>query len=373
MIGKMYELVNTSQQQTQANAKAIANMEREIAQMAEDQCRRDIGKLPSSTEVNPNHTQRAGKEHVNVVQTEWRKVTMEYLIGKESETKDKQEVQKEEQPTVVGIKQKKKVKKAKSKQDAPSGPSINQPLWDELRNAPEDTRILREMSKRNKQIKMPTPEMVRLTVKASEALLGTLPKKEKDPGSPLITVTVGDVIIRNTLLDLGASVNVLPGYLYDKYKNEELELAKTVLQLADQSTKVSWSKLTNVIVKVSDFFYRVDFLVMEYESLEDSPALILGRPFLATVGAVMDYKTGDMDISFGTRKRRLNMFGCLITLPPWYDAKYLKNRPLMALRASGKGKNQAQENGSEEKEIMWEAKRHPLASVDKMQLLDMIR
>ncbi|KAI3503606.1 hypothetical protein L1887_32052 [Cichorium endivia] len=170
----------------------------------------------------------------------------------------------------------------------PNGPWINQPLWHELKNAPEDMKILQEMCKKNEKFKVPTPKMVRLTVKASEALLGTLPKKEKDSGSPLITVSKGEVIIRNTLLDQGASVNVLQGYLYDKYKNEELEPAKTVLQLADQSTKVSRGKLTNVIVKVGDFFYPIDFLVMEYESLEDAPALSLGCPFLETVGAVMD-------------------------------------------------------------------------------------
>ncbi|KAI3700110.1 hypothetical protein L2E82_44727 [Cichorium intybus] len=155
MMAKMYEIMNTSQQQTQVNAKAIANMERRIAQMAEDQRRRDNRKLPSNTEVNPNRTQRAGKEHVNSVETEWRSVTMEDLVGKESENKDEKDVQKEEQSTVAG-----------------------------------DTRILKEICERNEQIKMPTPVTVRLTVKASEALLGTLPKKEKEPGSPLITVTV---------------------------------------------------------------------------------------------------------------------------------------------------------------------------------------
>ncbi|KAI3767588.1 hypothetical protein L2E82_17829 [Cichorium intybus] len=153
---------------------------------------------------------------------------------------------------------------------------------------------------------------------------------------------VGDLrgdFIRNTLLDLGASVNVLPGYLYDKYKNEELEPIKTVLQLADQSTKVSRGKLTKVIVKVGDLFYPVDFLAMEYESLEGTPALILGCPFLATAGAVMDCKTGDMDISFRTRKHRLNMFGCPILLPLWYDDKYLNNRPLMAPKEKDKSRN----------------------------------
>ena len=110
-------------------------------------------------------------------------------------------------------------------------------------------------------------------------------------------------------------MNVLLGYLYDKYKNKELEPANTMLQLADQSTRISRGKLTNVIVKVGYFFYPVDFLVMEYESQEDAPALILGRPFLATADAIIDCKTGDLDSFFGSRKRRLNMFGSPISLP----------------------------------------------------------
>ncbi|KAI3700820.1 hypothetical protein L2E82_45458 [Cichorium intybus] len=318
-------------------------------------------------EVHQVHGQ--GKKHVNAIDIEWRKLTEEDLVEKEGESKNEKSkeksdesdqvkedkgVQKDEQPVVAGIK-KKKDKKVNKKQDMPSkpnGPSINQPLWDELKNAPEDTKILQEMCEKNGIFKTPTPGMVRLTVKASEALLGTLPKKERDPGSPLITVTVWDVIIRNTLLDLGASVNVLPGYLYDKYKNEELEPAKMVLQLADQSTKVSRGKLTNVIVKVGDFFYPVDFLVMEYESLEDAPVLILGRPFLAIAGAVMDCKTGDMDIFFGTWKRRLNMFGCLISLPPGYNDKYLNNSPFMAPKEKDNGRNQGQGNGSDGEEIL---------------------
>ncbi|KAI3709665.1 hypothetical protein L2E82_39431 [Cichorium intybus] len=251
-------------------------MERQIAQMAEDQRKRDNGKLLSTTEVNPTHGQRAGKEHVNTVEAEWRKVTLEDLlesgneaesekeeevkgnveiekenrkdtelkeipVEKEPQPKEDKDVQEEKQPIIAGIKQREKHKKGKKMQEAPksTGPSMNQPLWDELKNAPEDTIILQEMCEKNGKSKTPTPDTVRLTIKASEALLRTLPKKEKDHGSPLITATVGDVVIRNTLMDLGASVNVLSGYLYDKYKNEELEPAKTVLQLADQSTTVS--------------------------------------------------------------------------------------------------------------------------------------
>ncbi|KAI3517546.1 hypothetical protein L1887_16761 [Cichorium endivia] len=399
MITKMYEMITSTQQQSQANAKAIANMERQIGQMAENKQKRDDGKLPSTTEINPTHGQRAGKEHVNTVESEWRKVTLEDLfeVGDQEENEevlersesDKDEdkgspveegtqpeikVQKEEQSAVAGIKQKKKDKKGKKKQEAPktAGPLINQPRWDELKDAPEDTRILQEMCEQNGKNTVPTPKTVRLTVKASEALLGTLPKKEKDPGSPLITTTVGDVVIRNTLLDLGASVNILPGYLYDKYKNEEIEPAKVVLQLADQSTKVSRGKLTNVIIKVGDFFYPVDFLVMEYESLDDAPALILGRPFLATAGAVIDCKTGDVDISFGTRKRRLNVFGNPVSLPSENDNEQQDRKVLMEPGVRSKKQIWTRTGEGGKKEILKETRNHPLATVEKEQLLDLM-
>ncbi|KAI3766053.1 hypothetical protein L2E82_16101 [Cichorium intybus] len=221
---------------------------------------------------------------------------------------------------------------------------MNQPLWDKLKDAPEDTRILQEMCEQNGKSKAPTPKTVRLTVRANEVLLGTLPRKEKDPGSPLITTTVGDVVIRNTLLDLGASVNILQGYLYDKYKNEEIEPAEVVLQLADQSTK----------------------------SPDDAPALILGRPFLATVGSVIDCKTGDMDIFFGTRKRRLNMFGNLISLPSEENGKPANRKTLMkpGIRSKEKIWTRTGEGGKEE--ILKETKDHPLSAIDKEQLLDML-
>ncbi|KAI3739126.1 hypothetical protein L2E82_29520 [Cichorium intybus] len=206
LIKKMNEFMNASQQQTQANTKSISNMEWQIAQLAVDQRRKDDGKLYSNTEVNPTHTEHVRKEHVNVVES---------------------------------------------------------CVQEKLKDAPKDSRILKEICQEEEKVKVPKPEKVRLTVKAREALLGTLPKKEKNPGSPYIIVA-----------------------------NKELEPAKTVLQLADQSTKVSRGMLRNVIVKVGDFFYPVDFLVMEYESLEDASTLILRRPFLATAGSVMDCKTG---------------------------------------------------------------------------------
>ncbi|KAI3509059.1 hypothetical protein L1887_24084 [Cichorium endivia] len=266
----MNEFMAISEQKTQANSKAIAKMERQIPQLAEDQRKRDNDKLPSNTEVNLNHTQRVRKEHVNAVdnctpQKVWRKVTMKDLVG------------------------------------APSEPSINQPLWNELNDAPEDSRILKEICKEKEKLKVPTPEKVRLTVKASEALLETLPKKENDPA---------------------------------RYRH-----CRHGIRESGGRTGIN-----------------------------------LGTSILSNSGAFMDCMTGDLDITFGTRKRRLNMFGCPMTLPLGYESQYLNNRPLMTPIMEGRSrKNENRDNDGEDEEILWKAKAHPLASVDKLQLLGMIQ
>ncbi len=49
--------------------------------------------------------------------------------------------------------------------------------------------------------------------------------------------------------------------------------------------------LENIPIKVGKFFIPVDFFVLEME--EDVQILvILGRPFLATAGAIIDIKNG---------------------------------------------------------------------------------
>nr|GEW48771.1 hypothetical protein [Tanacetum cinerariifolium] len=69
----------------------------------------------------------------------------------------------------------------------------------------------------------------------------------------------------------------------------------------------------DVIVKVDDFYYPVDFFVMDIESpyKDVQPNIILERLFLATIDVRINYRTGAMDIAFGNRKLRLNVFNSL--------------------------------------------------------------
>nr|GFB20340.1 hypothetical protein [Tanacetum cinerariifolium] len=90
----------------------------------------------------------------------------------------------------------------------------------------------------------------------------------EDPGAPLISVVVGNITIKKALLDLDASINILPA---------------------------------------------IDFFVMDIESpyKDVQPNIILERLFLATIDVRINYRTGAMDIAFGNRKLRLNVFNSL--------------------------------------------------------------
>nr|KAJ0195159.1 hypothetical protein LSAT_V11C700375110 [Lactuca sativa] len=131
------------------------------------------------------------------------------------------------------------------------------------------------------------PKKIDLTEHASSIISNKLPPKLKDPGAPLISVTLGNINIKKALLDLGASVNIIPGNLFDQHDLRTLEQTDIILWLADKSTKIPRGILSDVIIKVEYLYYPVDFLVLDTESTykESQPSIILGRPFLATINA----------------------------------------------------------------------------------------
>ncbi|KAJ9177086.1 hypothetical protein P3X46_012338 [Hevea brasiliensis] len=76
-----------------------------------------------------------------------------------------------------------------------------------------------------------------------------------------------------------------------KLEIRELKPTTISLQLADRSVKYPVGILENIPIKVGKFFILVDFIVLEMEEDVQIP-IILGRPFLATAGAIIDVKNG---------------------------------------------------------------------------------
>jgi len=92
-----------------------------------------------------------------------------------------------------------------------------------------------------------------------------MPLKCKDLGWPTISIVIGYHNIHRALLELGASVNLLPFTMYERFGLGELKPTTTVFQLADQSTRLFREMVEDVLIKVGEFIFLVDFIVLETE------------------------------------------------------------------------------------------------------------
>ncbi|XP_058783609.1 uncharacterized protein LOC131658316 [Vicia villosa] len=128
-----------------------------------------------------------------------------------------------------------------------------------------------------------------------------MPLKLKDPGSFSIPCVIGKFIIDKALCDLGASVSLIPLSICEKLKLGELRPTKMSLQLADRLVKFPVCMLENVPVRIGEFYIHTDFIIMDIKE-HSNIRIILGRPFLATVGAILDVKKGKLTFEVGEEK-----------------------------------------------------------------------
>ena len=150
-----------------------------------------------------------------------------------------------------------------------------------------------------------------LTEQVSAIIQSRNPVKYKDPGSPTISVNIGGNCIDKSLLDLGASVNLLPYSVYKQLGLGELKPTNITLSLADRSVKIPKGIVEDVLVKIEKFYYRVDFVALDTETIANEPnhvPIILGRPFLATANAIINCRNGVMQLTFGNMTLELNIF-----------------------------------------------------------------
>ena len=77
---------------------------------------------------------------------------------------------------------------------------------------------------------------------------------------------------------------------------DELKPTTITLQLEDRSVKRPIGILEDEPIKVDKFFILVDFVVMEIEEDFHIP-IILGRLFLATIGAIINVKNGKLSLT----------------------------------------------------------------------------
>ncbi|CAN6576809.1 unnamed protein product [Malus baccata var. baccata] len=100
----------------------------------------------------------------------------------------------------------------------------------------------------------------------------------------------GNTKFEHAMLDLGASINVMPYSIYASMNLGELKNDGVIIQLADRSNAYPKGVLEDVLVQVDNLIFPADFYVLE---MEDSPnvtplPILLGRPFMKTARTKID-------------------------------------------------------------------------------------
>jgi hypothetical protein len=103
------------------------------------------------------------------------------------------------------------------------------------------------------------------------------------------------------LCDLGASISIMPGKIYDMLVLPPLEKYYFDIPPTDVAKKKPLGIINDVLIMVNNNLVPIDFLVLDVECNASCP-IILGRPFLRTVGAIIDMKKDTIKYHFPLKK-----------------------------------------------------------------------
>nr|GEU73945.1 reverse transcriptase domain-containing protein [Tanacetum cinerariifolium] len=127
-----------------------------------------------------------------------------------------------------------------------------------------------------------------LTENYSAVLLKKLPEKLRDPERFLIPCDFQGLESCMSLADLGVSINLMPLSVWKKLSLPDLTSTCMTLELATRSYAYLASIAEDVFVQVGKFTFPDDFIVVDYD-VDPRVPLIIGRPFLRTACALVDF------------------------------------------------------------------------------------
>ncbi|KAK8628149.1 hypothetical protein V6N13_063861 [Hibiscus sabdariffa] len=168
---------------------------------------------------------------------------------------------------------------------------INLPLVEALQQMPNYAKFLKDMVTRKKRIE--EFETAAATETCLALMHNKVPAKKTDPGSFTIECFIGHNYPTKALCDPGASINLIPKSVFQKLGIGEAKPTTVMLQLADHSYVQPEGKIEDILVKVDKFIFLADFLILDCEADEYAP-IILGRPFLSTSRAVIDFDNDEI-------------------------------------------------------------------------------
>ncbi|CAN6712728.1 unnamed protein product [Malus baccata var. baccata] len=335
---QIFQLLTSMAQGMQNRDKRMDELEKQVGQIAEFMGQfREQGKLPSSTVVNPRGgvetakaiTLRSGKEvgtepkpsksvlkedeKLQIEEEEQAKATARIeqslpqppkhsnsaTIGKEGPIQVNSNVILPNVPFPSRVLQAKNEEEEKDVLEMFRKVHVNIPLLDAIKQIPKYAKFLKKLCTTRKRIR--EKDVVHVSENVSALLQRKLPPKCKDPGSFTIPCVIGNTRFDHAMLDLGASINVMPYSVYASMNLGKLKNDGVIIQLADRSNAYPKGVLEDVLVQVDHLIFLADFYVLDMEDSTHSPPspLLLGRPFMKTAQTKIDMPKGAVTMAFG--------------------------------------------------------------------------
>ncbi|XP_019232727.1 PREDICTED: uncharacterized protein LOC109213390 [Nicotiana attenuata] len=175
---------------------------------------------------------------------------------------------------------------------------LNIPLMDALRKMLGYAKIMKDLMSR--KFDFQHLSTVTLTETCNAVVTRPMAQKVSNLGSFTIPCTIRSYAFAKALCDLGASINLMPLAIYIKLIGKARPTSM-LLQLADRTAKRLTGILDDVLIQVGKFVFPADFVILDCQVDEEIP-IIIGRPFLATGGALIDCETGELKMSLNNEE-----------------------------------------------------------------------
>ncbi|RVW62067.1 hypothetical protein CK203_064896 [Vitis vinifera] len=228
-------------------SQKIDNLQYSISRLTNLNTVQEKGRFPSQLHQNPKGIHEVKTHEGESSQVRDVKALITLRSGKKVELptpkphveeEEKQETKKKEE-----IKGKKKdTSEEKEDHDLtvnanPEKVKVNIPLLDMIKQVPTYAKFVKNLCTIKRGLNVNKKAF--LTEQVSAIIQCKSPLKYKDLGCPTISIMIGGTVVEKALLDLGASVNLLPYFVYKQLGLGELKLTSITLSLVDRSVKNS--------------------------------------------------------------------------------------------------------------------------------------
>ncbi|XP_057809033.1 glutenin, high molecular weight subunit PW212-like [Salvia miltiorrhiza] len=139
--------------------------------------------------------------------------------------------------------------------------NVNLPLLDVIRNVPAYLKFFKELASKKRRFE--DNEKILVSEVANSIMQQPLPTKQRDPGSFVINIALGNGKEASGMLDSGAGINLMPYSIFKQLELGNLKPTRMCLQLADRSVRYPHGVVEDILVRVGGLIVPVDFVVLE--------------------------------------------------------------------------------------------------------------